>query len=334
MGAYRNMKGSLARAHLCSLVLCLSVGPCRCHWRRCTRSSRSRLRRINRRGLRQIPRWRAASRRGASCSPRRRLPRSPAQRQPSTGRVRPDRWVDFQGGRRLRFAHERASNMASGLRGVYSGIAPEDVLAELCSGAGADFSSVGRREQARRLEAWFRAGGFGVSRSNFGARFVGAGAEHETYVDAEGGCAFKLTHDGRFGHCLRDEGALATPLDYLLRLAWHNELFGDDIRLHGALEGSAGLRLVTSQPWIVAHAQRLSPTQDEIDAYLSAFGFSRSAAYPDGFIYFNASAGLVIGDAQPTNLLLDEDGNVRPIDLVIAAPEPAFAMRLKAAESG
>jgi hypothetical protein len=150
-------------------------------------------------------------------------------------------------------------------------------------------------------------------------------------VDTEGGHAFKLTHDGRFGHCLRDEGTVATPFDYLRRLAWHNELFGDDILLHGPLEGSAGLRLVTSQPWIVANAERLSPTQEEIDAYLGAFGFRRSAAYPEGFIYFNAAAGLVIGDAQPTNLLLDEDGNIRPIDLVIAEPEPAFAARLAAA---
>lgn len=123
--------------------------------------------------------------------------------------------------------------MASGLRGVYPGIAPEVVLAELCPGKNPDFARAGGREQARRLETWCRARGLGVSRASFGARFVGAGAEHETYVDTEGGHAFKFTHDGRFGHCLRDEGAVATPLDYLRRLAWHNELFGDDIRLHG-----------------------------------------------------------------------------------------------------
>jgi hypothetical protein len=121
---------------------------------------------------------------------------------------------------------------------------------------------------------------------------------------------------------------VATPRDYLRRLAWHNQLFGDDIRLHGIFEPSAGLRLVTSQPWVASASERPMPAQAELDEWLAAFGFLRSPAYPDGFIYYNAEAGLVIGDAQPANVLIDTEGVLRPIDLVIAEPEPSFARQL------
>ncbi len=132
---------------------------------------------------------------------------------------------------------------------------------------------------------------------------------------------------------MRDEGAISTPFEYLQRLSWHNELFGDDLQLHGLLLGSAGLRLVTSQSWVISHPAKLSPTQAEIDAFLNEFSFRRIAAYPDGFIYFNIESGLVIGDAQPANLLLDQDGVIRPIDLVIGAPSDAFRMRLLAEQT-
>lgn len=221
--------------------------------------------------------------------------------------------------------------MASRIRAIYPGISPEIALLHLQRGQGTDGGSSGGPDQAEWLEQWLRAEGLCVPKSAFAGGFVGAGAEHETYVDVIGGCAVKLTHDGRFGHCLRREGAVSTPMDYLRRLAWHNELFGDDIMLHGFLGNSAGLRLVSSQPWIISNPARLTPTQDEIDAFLADFGFTRSRRYLDGFIYFNPEAGLVIGDAQPTNLLLDETGTIRPIDLVIAEPEEDFRLKLTSA---
>ncbi len=198
----------------------------------------------------------------------------------------------------------------------------------MVAGQGSDGGGPVGQDQARRLAHWFRARGLCVPKSALAGCFVGSGAEHETYFDTAGSLAVKLTHDGRFGHCLREDGGIATPFDYLQRLAWHNELFGDDVLLHGLLENSAGLRLVTSQPWIVSHPDKLSPSQTEIDAFLSEFGFQRSSAYPDGYIYYNAEADLVIGDAQPANLLLDGDGVIRPIDLVIARPGPVLRQKL------
>lgn len=226
--------------------------------------------------------------------------------------------------------HESSASLASGIRALYPSLSPQSVLDELGAGETSDRGGLGRQEQSGRLEDWFKSRGLCVPKSALECGFVGAGAEHETYFDAIGGVAVKVTHDGRFGHCLRYEGAVATPFDYLRRLAWHNELFGDDILLHGPLERSAGLRLVSSQTWISSNPAKLSPTQAEIDAFLAEFGFTRSQAYPDGFIYFNEASGLVLGDAQPANLLRDVTGVIRPIDIVISEPAPEFLEKLLA----
>lgn len=220
--------------------------------------------------------------------------------------------------------------MASGIRALYSSLTPQTILDELGSGQMPDGCYFSRQEQARRLMSWFQSRGLSIPKSALERGFVGGGAEHETYFDPTGGVAVKVTHDDRFGHCLRAEGAVSTPLDYLRRLAWHNELFGDDILIHGFLENSAGLRLVTSQTWITTHPSKLSPTQQEIDAFLEEFGFYRSCAYPEGFIYFNTLSGMVIGDAQPSNLLRDINGVIRPIDLVIAEPDGELTQKLVA----
>lgn len=218
--------------------------------------------------------------------------------------------------------------MASGLRALYPGVAPATVLDQLGASQGPDGGRPDRQEQARILEQWLRAQGLGIPKSALEIGFVGAGAEHETYFDAAGHVAVKLTHDGRFGHCLSRAGGAATPYEYRQRLAWHNELFGDDLELNGLLLNSAGLRLVTTQSWIDSHPGKLSPTQTEIDAFLAEFGYLRSPAYPDGYIYYNPESGLVIGYAQPANLLFDGAGVIRPIDLVIAQPDEAFRVVL------
>jgi len=220
--------------------------------------------------------------------------------------------------------------MASGLRALYPSLSPETAVDYLVASQGSNSSDSVGSHQTRSLDAWLRTQGLCVPKSAFSCGFVGSGAEHETFFDAAGPHAVKLTHDGRFGHCLREEGSLSAPLDYFRRLAWHNTLFGDDILLHGLLLDTAGLRLVTSQPWIAGHPEKLSPTQPEIDVFLKEFGFRRSLAYPDGYIYYNAEADLVVGDAQPANLLLDADGIIHPIDLVIAEPTKSFRIKLAA----
>jgi hypothetical protein len=180
--------------------------------------------------------------------------------------------------------------MALGLRALYPSVSPHDALNYLARCQESNGGHFGGRDQAEKLQEWFQTQSLCLPKSAFAHGRVGAGAEHETFVDIEGGCAVKLTHDGRFGHCLRAEGSISTPMDYLLRLDWHNDLFGDDIRVHGFLMNSAGLRLVTTQPWIVSHPEQLSPTQEQIDQFLQLFGFIRSIAFPEGYIYYNPQA--------------------------------------------
>jgi hypothetical protein len=148
--------------------------------------------------------------------------------------------------------------LASGLRELYPGLSPQTAIDQLVAIQGADDGSSSGTHQARRIDAWFRTQGLCIPKSTFKNGFVGSGAKHETYFDQVGQLAVKLTHDGRFGHCLRAEGALSTPIDYFRRLAWHNTLFGDDIQIHGVVRDSAGVRFVSSQPWIVSHPEKLS----------------------------------------------------------------------------
>jgi hypothetical protein len=91
-----------------------------------------------------------------------------------------------------------------------------------------------RQSQIRALIKWARTRN-GILESNFIERFrlVAEGAEHVVYHDEEHGLAIKATHSNRFGHSARNEWLQATPLEYLQRLAWHNILFGDDIRVLG-----------------------------------------------------------------------------------------------------
>lgn len=218
--------------------------------------------------------------------------------------------------------------MASGLCEKHPGVSPGLALEFLCSGEKADRAGAGDGGQIGRLRTWCQAQGLRVPKSALELRLVGAGAEHEVYFDEQGQRAWKVTHDYRFGHGLKEEGVLATPMDYLERLQWQNELFGDDIIFHGLLESSAGSRLVSSQSWVTGMPGRPVATQEMIDAFLADFGFARSTRYPDGYIYYSSAMNLVIGDAQPSNVLLDENGVLRPIDLVIAKPSSKFALQL------
>lgn len=165
-------------------------------------------------------------------------------------------------------------------------------------------------------------------------RPVSSGAEHVVYHDAARRLAIKVTHPNRFGHSVYDDsGGGATPLEYLRRLAYHNVLFGDDIRIIGARLDDDALEIISSQPWIVSHSEDPVPAQAAVDEYLAALGFGRSALFPLGFYFYNRANGLAVADAQPNNILVATDGRLAPIDLVIGHPGSALLKRLLA-ESG
>jgi hypothetical protein len=161
-------------------------------------------------------------------------------------------------------------------------------------------------------------------------RHVSSGAEHSVFHDQCGGLAVKATHPNKFGHSAREEGTVATPLEYLRRLAWHNALFGDDIRFLGVTYMEGNIEVVTSQPWIVAD-ERHFITVEEIDAYFERLGFIHVELAPDVPLYYNPLLQVLVADAHERNVLLSEDGHLVPIDVVVGNPSESLRNRLQTA---
>lgn len=152
-----------------------------------------------------------------------------------------------------------------------------------------------------------------------GLRPATSGAEHEVFFDAANNAAVKLTRAGSYGHSLIEEGRSALPSEYLLRLHYQNELFGDCIRFVGALGGETSLRMITAQPWITAHQEIPTPTEDEIDSYFKDLGFLRNLTV-EVAAYYHDELDLVVLDAHTQNILRDESGKLVPIDIVVGHP--------------
>ncbi len=226
--------------------------------------------------------------------------------------------------------------MDSSLRPKFEGFSPVAAARHVRIGAGAMLArgAGGGRLGAEKacLLDWLRRHDLLVENHFLNKlRPVSSGAEHVVYHDAERRRAIKITHPNRFGHSVYDEsGGGATPLEYLRRLAYHNVLFGDDIRLIGAHLDENALEIISSQPWIVSHPETPVPGQAAVDEYLASLGFVRSDLFPFGFYFYNRANGLAVADAQPNNILVGTDGRLAPIDLVIGRPGPALLRRLLA----
>jgi hypothetical protein len=186
-----------------------------------------------------------------------------------------------------------------------------------------------RSAQRYYLIEWFKRQGQLLNKGYCGQFSpVSSGAEHCVYFDLANLRAIKATHPNRFGHSVAYEGAQATPLEYLRRLAFHNRFFGDDIRLLGCIECDEDLEIITSQPWITADMASPAATAEQIDAYFKAITFRRSAQF-EGALFYSAYFGLVVGDAHSGNVLVSETGKIVPIDLVVGRPGAALKLRLE-----
>ncbi|HMO65838.1 MAG TPA: hypothetical protein PKE47_11575, partial [Verrucomicrobiota bacterium] len=117
----------------------------------------------------------------------------------------------------------------------------------------------------------------------------------------------------------------ASALDYLLRFAWHNLLFGGGIRLEGVLasegpsmvigQAPGGASLVISQPWAeAADPEHPHPDEGALEQLLRGMGFE---PLPGGFFAWrHPRHGIVIWDARPDNFIAT-GGEILPIDLQI-----------------
>ena len=179
------------------------------------------------------------------------------------------------------------------------------------------------RAERRALIEWAEKAGKVVPFSHI-EQFtrVSEGAEHCVFHDAVRAVAVKATHVNRFGHSAFGEGVPATLLEYLDRLAMQNLLFGDNLRIEGVAFDEGQMEIITTQSWIVAHADMPTPSQSEIDEYFGQFGFRKVELTPGVPIYFQSDIGIIVADAHDRNILRNESGRLVPIDLVIGKPGP------------
>jgi Serine/Threonine/Tyrosine Kinase found in polyvalent proteins len=156
---------------------------------------------------------------------------------------------------------------------------------------------------------------------------IGSGAEHRVYHDFENGLAVKATHTNRFGHSVFDRDTLATPSEYLRRLAWNNVLLGDEFRILGIAFDDDQIEIVSAHKWIEGNKERPVPSDEEIVQYFNRFGFNRLSD-PDVPLFYHAGFGLLLGDAHDSNVIRNLDGDCVAIDVVIGQPGPRIRAEL------
>ena len=138
------------------------------------------------------------------------------------------------------------------------------------------------------------------------------GREHDVTLHEPTGRWIKYTKPSASGYTVswREDGAPylhnALPLDYLQRLLWQNEVFGDDIQLVGLWQAEPHQwRIVTSQPGL----QGTRATLDDLATAFLAAGFTllpwRSIGY-EGSLALRLE-GFDIWDVHPANVLLSPD---------------------------
>ena len=148
------------------------------------------------------------------------------------------------------------------------------------------------------------------------------GREHDGTIDETSGHWIKYTKPSASGYTVswQEDGKPflhnAPPLDYLQRLLWQNEIFGDDIRLVGLWQAQPHQwRIVTTQPGL----QGGRVTLDELATAFVVAGFTllpwRGLGY-EGSLSLRCE-GFDIWDAHPANVLLSPEGLPLPIDVII-----------------
>jgi len=119
-----------------------------------------------------------------------------------------------------------------------------------------------------------------------------------------------------YGTYLSNSGQQSTPGEYLERLALHNRIFDDDVRIEFVVpRGGGKYSIVSSQP-----AVRGDPaTQEQIDETMRSKGFE---PFGNG-VYYNQAEGLLIHDMHPRNAVFRE-GSAVPIDTSIQRVTPSL----------
>ena len=153
------------------------------------------------------------------------------------------------------------------------------------------------------------------------------GREHDVTLHEATGRWIKFTKPASSGYTVSwgADGAPfmhnALPLDYLQRLIWQNEAFGDDIHLIGLWQSHPHQwRIITTQPGL----QGSRTTLEALAEAFTAAGFTllpwRGIGY-EGSLSLRID-GFDIWDVHPANVLLSPEGLPLPIDVIITRTPP------------
>jgi len=153
---------------------------------------------------------------------------------------------------------------------------------------------------------------------------IGRGGEHRVFFKENTQRVIKSTLPDRqkgYGISLGSFTHGATPSEYLDRLALHNQIFDDDVRLERIVVSSGKPIVITSQPFI----RGLQAKAVELDDMMVNKGYEKLA---DG-AYYDEVAGLLVFDLFPRNAIQTETGEIFPIDPVIQRITQDFGQFLR-----
>jgi hypothetical protein len=141
-------------------------------------------------------------------------------------------------------------------------------------------------------------------------------SEHIIWHAPSSGYVIKATAYGRFGHDFdrRKDGNL--PLDYIERMALSNRHLGDTVEFIGKFEDDQGnVGLLLSQKFVCGGPMVHIPTETQVDEYFARRGFSKHATSPGRYV--NEAEGIEVDDTHPGNFIIDENGTLVPIDILV-----------------
>ncbi len=171
------------------------------------------------------------------------------------------------------------------------------------------------RQEAQSVVSWARESNRLLDPQRFGrlaARYpqLGGQSEHTVFHIQSKNRVIKFTLPPNFG-------AQGGAIDYLNNLEAANQVFGDDILLHGVLETKRGPALIISQPFVIGAV----PTSKEVAAWFESNGYHSTGHNR----WKNDESGVDIADAHVGNLIKIWDGELVPIDLQVLHEGDAFA---------